>query len=179
MERIRQEFDDLFDRLFSNPFGLVAGDQGEHRFWDLDVSENDKELVVRAEVPGFDEKDLDVQMHNDVLTIHAEKRQEEKGERSFSSYTRSVQLPQGIDAEKAQATYRNGVLELHFPRPEGVRPRRIAVGNAGQAGNAPAAKETAQATAETPKTAASRKAGQGNGSNPAGSTVTPEKAGKA
>jgi hypothetical protein len=90
-------------------------------------------------VPGFDEKDLDVQLNNDMLTIRAEKKQEGEGTQRFSSYARSVSLPPGIDASKAQATYRNGVLELHFPRPPEARGRRIPIGGAQAAGAGPVA----------------------------------------
>jgi HSP20 family protein len=127
LERFRQEFDDLFDRMWFGSFAPMELEFEQERLWDFDVRQDDKEIVVRAEMPGFDEKDLDVQFNNDVLTINAEKRQEEGGERHFSRFARSVTLPAGVDATKAQATYRNGVLELHFPRPEGARGRRIPI----------------------------------------------------
>jgi HSP20 family protein len=138
MERLRQEFDDLFDRVFRGAFAPMGREFEQERWWDFDVQENDKEIVVRAEMPGFDEKDLDVQLNNDVLSIRAEKRQEEEGGRRFSSFSRAVTLPPGVEAEKARASYRNGVLELHFPRPEPARGSRIPIGSqaAGAAGAA-------------------------------------------
>jgi HSP20 family protein len=144
LHRFRQEFDDLFDRLWRGPFAPMEPWFEQERLWDFDVKQDDKEIVVRAEMPGFDEKDLDIQLNNDVLTIKAEKKEEAEGGRRFSSYARSVSLPQGTDASKAQATYRNGVLELHFPRPAEAQGRRIPVGGAQTAGGttAPAATAT-------------------------------------
>ncbi len=140
LQRFHQEFDDLFDRFWRGSFAPMEPWFEQERLWDFDVKQDDKEIVVRAEMPGFDEKDLDVQLNNDVLTIKAEKKEEAEGSQRYCSYARSVTLPQGIDASKAQATYRNGVLELHFPRPEGARGRRIPIGGPQAAGTtAPAA----------------------------------------
>jgi HSP20 family protein len=125
-----------FDRLWNHWLAPWGGQGFEQmRVWDLDVSENDKEIVVRAEVPGFDEKELDVRLNNDVLTIRAEREEKAEGREQYRSFSRTVTLPPGVDADKAQATYRNGVLELHFPRPEGARARRIPIqGQPNQAG---------------------------------------------
>jgi HSP20 family protein len=132
LEMFRRQFDALFDSFFGGalaPFEEEFGRQG----WGLDVQEKDKEVVVRAEVPGFDENELDVQLNNDELTIRAEKQQKEDGQERYSRYYRSLTLPPGVDAEKAQASYRNGVLELHFPRSEQARGRRIPIqGRQGQ-----------------------------------------------
>jgi HSP20 family protein len=138
LERFRQEFDNLFERFWQGAFAPMERGPEQERWWDLDVKQDDKEIVVRAEVPGFNEKDLDVQLTNDMLTIRAEKKQEAEGTQRYSSYARSVSLPPGIDASKAQATYRNGVLELHFPRPPEARGRRIPIGGAQAAGAATA-----------------------------------------
>jgi HSP20 family protein len=126
-ERMRRDFNSLFDRLWNG--WLVPFDQDLEpvRLWDFDVTENDKEIVVRAEIPGFEPNELDVQINNDVLTIRAEKEQRDDRREEYRSFFRSVTLPSGIDAEHVQATYRNGVLELHIPRAEGAGPKRINV----------------------------------------------------
>jgi HSP20 family protein len=147
--------DNLFDRFFGGWLTPSSEDLGPMRMWDFGVTENDKEIVVRAEMPGFDEKDLDVQLHDDVLTIKAEKEQKGDGQEEYRSFYRTVTLPQGIDAEKVQASYRNGVLELHIPRPEGSQAKRIPV-QGPQGGTAPAQ----QAAAAKPAT--------GGGSSPSG-----------
>jgi HSP20 family protein len=127
MDRFAREVDDLFDRLWRSSFLPLDREWEQERLWDFDVHQDDKEIVVRPEMPGFDEKDLDVQFADGLLTIKAEKKQEQEGERHFQHYERTVSLPSGIDPSKAQATYRNGVLELHLPRPEEARGRRIPI----------------------------------------------------
>ncbi len=123
LDLFRRQWDRMWDNWLA-PMGL---DFGQTRTWDFDVMEKPQEIVVRAEVPGFEEKDLDVRLDNDVLTINAQREEKEGGAERFHSFSRSVTLPHGINAEKAQATYRNGVLELHFPRPEKAPGNRIPI----------------------------------------------------
>jgi HSP20 family protein len=123
----RQQMDTLFDSFFRGWPSIADEEFGSQRFWDFDVRDQGKEMVVRAEMPGFDESDLNVELQNDVLTIRAEKRQEGEGREEFRSFFRSVSLPSGVDAQKVQATYHNGVLELHIPKPQESQAKRIAV----------------------------------------------------
>jgi len=125
LETFRREMDDLFDR-FGGGWLAPSEEYGPQRLWDFGVTEEDKEVIVRAELPGFEENELDVRLDGNVLTVRAEKQQGD-GRQSYRSYYESVTLPPGIDADKAQASYRNGVLELHIPRAEGARPKRIPV----------------------------------------------------
>lgn len=128
LDLFRREMDSLFARFFGGGWPApFEEDFGQMRGWGFDVDENDKEIVVRADVPGFEENELDVRLDNDVLTIKAEKEQKGDGQEEYRSFFRQVSLPSGIDAEKVQAGYRNGVLELHIPRPEGSRAKRIPV----------------------------------------------------
>jgi HSP20 family protein len=138
MDLFRRQFDALFDNFFRGwPAPFFGGeDGGSMRVWDFDVQEGDKDITIRAEMPGFNDHEIDVRLDNDVLTIQAEKQEQEDGRREFRSFRRSITLPGGIDAEKVQATYRNGVLELHIPRTEGRQARRIQVQGAGGAGGA-------------------------------------------
>lgn len=117
-----REFDRLFDRVFND-----VADFGGTRVWDFGVTDDEQGVRVRAELPGFYEKELDVQVHGGVLTIEAEHKVDGREGHSYRSYRRSVVLPEGLDVEKAQATYRNGVLELHLPRHEAAQPKRIPV----------------------------------------------------
>ncbi|HME41744.1 MAG TPA: Hsp20/alpha crystallin family protein [Syntrophorhabdales bacterium] len=90
----------------------------------VNVSETDKEIKVSAELPGMDEKDIDVSLTRDTLTIKGEKKEEkeEKGEdyyrmeRSYGSFTRSVPLPVEVDTDKVQATFKKGVLDITLPK---------------------------------------------------------------
>ncbi len=127
LDLFRRQMDALFDSFWGGPAAAFDDDFGGMRLWDFDVSENDKEVVVRAEVPGFEENELDVQLSNDMLTIKAEKQEREEGREEYRNFYRTVMLPSSVDAGKAQATYRNGVLELHLPRTEESQAKRIPI----------------------------------------------------
>ncbi len=82
---------------------------------------------MRAELPGFETEDLDVRVSDDMLTINAERSQAGNGAQSYRRFARTISLPPGIDTASAQASYRSGVLEVHLPRAEGAKPKRIPV----------------------------------------------------
>jgi HSP20 family protein len=127
MERMRGSTHSLFDRLLSGWLAPFDREFASLRLWDFDVKENDKEIVVRAEMPGFEENELDVQINNDALTIKAEKEQKGDGLEEYRSFYRTITLPRGVKSENVQGTYRNGVLELHIPRAEGAQPKHIKI----------------------------------------------------
>jgi HSP20 family protein len=125
--QLQRQFDTLFDRLWGG-WGAVGDREFDSmRMWDFDVREDDQEITVRAELPGFAANELDVQLNGDTLTIKAEK--EQKGERMEERrrFFRSIALPSGIDPDKVQAAFRNGVLEMHMPRAEGAKPKRVVI----------------------------------------------------
>jgi HSP20 family protein len=113
----------FFDRFLENPWGAF-----QERDWAMtprvDIVENDKEVVVTAEVPGMDEKDFDISLTADTLTLHGEKkaeREEKKGnwyrvERSYGSFHRTVPLPCQVDSDKVEARYSKGVLTITLPK---------------------------------------------------------------
>lgn len=114
-------------------------DWGNARNWSLplDVIEKDDAYVVRASIPGIDPEALDVTLSDNVLTIHAESRQEDEEqrderymlrERRYGSFTRSITFPMPVEADKIEATCTNGELMLTLPKAEALRPRRIAIG---------------------------------------------------
>jgi HSP20 family protein len=90
----------------------------------LDVTENKDHVTVKAEIPGIDAKDLDVSVHDETLTIRGEKRQEkeEKGEhscrteRSYGAFSRTIRLPAPVDASKAEATFKDGVVTIKLAK---------------------------------------------------------------
>jgi len=90
----------------------------------VDVSENEKEINVSAELPGMEEKDIEVSLEKDFLVIKGEKKEEsetnEKGvyhtERAYGAFTRTIQLPEGIDGDNIKARYKNGVLTVTVPK---------------------------------------------------------------
>ena len=133
--RLRDEIDSLFDRFFNAWPAPPKWSLGADRFWDMDVEETDKEIVVRAEVPGFEANDFDIHIDGNLLTIRAEHKQEAEEkqgevhmwERRFGRFQRTISLPTAVDADKVDALYRNGVLQLRLPRTEQSQRRRIEV----------------------------------------------------
>ena len=119
---IRKEMDGLFSRCFRR-FEDVPQGIGEWKPC-LDLLEVQDELVVRAELPGLDTNDLDISVHGRLLTIRGHKRREEchEGEnyrcmeRTYGSFTRSLELPFVVDTNKVNAVYKNGVLTISMPK---------------------------------------------------------------
>ncbi len=119
---LRREVDALFDGFFSE-FGEPARALKD---FDprVDIKETDKEIHITAELPGVEEKDIDVSVSGDTVTIKGEKHEEkeEKGEdrhrieRSYGAFRRSFSLPCEIDADKAGASFKKGVLSLTLPK---------------------------------------------------------------
>ena len=121
---VNRMFDDFFHSFDLAPFGERKGFGAFSP--SVDVREDEKEVVVKAELPGLDEKDVEVTLTDDALTIRGEKKdeKEEKGkdywhrEASYGSFRRVVPLPKGINTEKADARFKNGVLTVTLPRLE-------------------------------------------------------------
>jgi HSP20 family protein len=134
MRRFSEEMDRLFGDfgggLFSPSFGRESGGFGAagQGAWSpqVEVFERGDQLVVRADLPGMTKDDINVEFTDDALVIRGERRSEreenEEGyyrtERSYGSFYRSVPLPEGASAENADATFRNGVLEITMPAPQ-------------------------------------------------------------
>jgi HSP20 family protein len=119
-------FDD-FDRLFEN--GLrPSSREPRSGAWTpgVDIVENEKEIVLRADLPGVDEKDIDVQVEDGTLTLKAERKFEKESkdgdyhrvERAYGSFHRSFSLPENVDADNVAATYKKGVLAVTLPKVE-------------------------------------------------------------
>ena len=101
----------------------------------IDVYENDDKVVVKTELPGLDEKNVELSILGDTLTIKGEKKKEEEKqekhyhrlERSYGSFQRSITLPSQVVHEKAKASFNNGVLEVEIPKKEEAKPKQIKV----------------------------------------------------
>jgi HSP20 family protein len=101
----------------------------------FDVSETEKELIVKAEVPGMDKKDIDISLSDGVLTIKGEKRQEREdknehyytAERRYGAFSRTMPLPVVVDTNKVDATYKEGVLKIILPKSETAKAKKIEV----------------------------------------------------
>jgi HSP20 family protein len=101
----------------------------------LDMYEEEKELVIKAELPGIRKKDMDIRLDGDVLTIKAEKKEEKEvkedtyhaHERRFGQYVRYMTLPVRVDAEKVSATLKKGLLEIRLPKTETPATKQIEI----------------------------------------------------
>ena len=121
---LRHEMDAMFDNFFRSfdmePFESRLGVFTPK----VDVAESDKEIRITAELPGMDEKDIDVSLQNDMLTIKGEKKEEkeDKGkdyyrmERSYGSFSKSIALPVEVETDKVEAKYKKGVLSITIPK---------------------------------------------------------------
>lgn len=107
----------------------------------MNVPENDNEVRITAEVPGVSEKDIEVTLDGDVLTIRSEKKHEEKGERAdyryverpFGSFQRSLQIPHSVKTDQVQARVENDVLTVTLPKnPDKEKARHIQVQGGGK-----------------------------------------------
>ena len=103
----------------------------------LDVWETEHELVYAFDLPGIPEQDISIEVHEDALTVTAtrERRTEQEGDRYYrferrtGAFSRTVGLPVGIDEDRIQASYADGVLEVRVPKPAEAKPRKIALGS--------------------------------------------------
>ncbi len=130
LAHMRRELDSLFDRFFSGWPGL-AGGNWPVAAWGFDVDDTGKEIVVHAEAPGFEADDFNIEIVGDNLVLKAERKEEDKSGNGYhfrqERLYRTVALPHGIEAEKIEARYHNGVLEIHLPKGEEAKGKRIAV----------------------------------------------------
>ncbi len=131
LKSLRNEIDTLFDRFVERPLGVITGQV----IPPLDVAETDSEIIVRMDLPGMDEKDIDISIQGDVLTIRGEKKEqrEETGkiyhvtERAAGNFVRSVPLPVQVRVDMVRATYAKGILEISLPKKELAQARKIEI----------------------------------------------------
>lgn len=143
MQRLADDMDNLFSQFGFGRMGLrpMLGREWTEMepAWtpQVDVSQKEDRIVVRADLPGVKKEDVHVDVENDMLTIRGERRDEreekEKGyyrsERSYGSFYRALPLPEGVDPNRCEATYKDGVLEINVPTPkrEEAKGRRIEI----------------------------------------------------
>lgn len=132
LQSLRNEFDRIFDRFWSGELEPLRLGRWVPA---VDVSESDDEITVRAEVPGLNPEEIEVLVEGDVLTLKGEKKEErEQGgrdyhrvERQYGSFSRSIQLPGAVVAEKVKATAANGVLTIRLPKQEDARRKKVQI----------------------------------------------------
>lgn len=125
----------LFESLFRDIQSPTGFFEREGMAPAVDILEKDGNLILRAELPGIDEKNIALQLDGNVLTLKGEKKFEEKTEREsyhrverhYGSFSRSFTLPDTVDRDKIKADYKNGVLTVVFPQKAEMKPREIPV----------------------------------------------------
>jgi HSP20 family protein len=135
LDSLQSEMNRLFDGFFGNR--TANGPIGRRWIPAMDLVENENEFVLRADLPGMTEDDVEIEIKDSVLTISGERKaeHEEKGdggfyrvERAFGAFSRSLTLPEGVAADKIKAEFDNGVLEVRVPKPEERKPQRVQIG---------------------------------------------------
>jgi HSP20 family protein len=139
LETLRQHMDDLFTHMSERFFG--PGERG-HSVWGTDAlvpaieSHVEKDtLVIKADLPGIDPKEVSISVTGNQLTIEGERKREEKKEEkdysyrevAYGKFSRTMTLPEGVDADKVKASYKNGVLEITMPAPKQVTGKKIQI----------------------------------------------------
>ncbi len=123
-----EEFSTLFNRFFPR-FPIEETAEWPYG-WDMTMEDKEKEVFVRIEMPGFEISEVKVEVMPDRLMVEAEhkepaEKEKEKAERAYAHVKRVVTLPPNVDAEKAEAVYRNGILEVRLPRKAEAVGRRL------------------------------------------------------
>jgi HSP20 family protein len=135
LSTIQSEMNRLFNSFFDTP--TASNGISAHRRWlpALDLVDTDGEYVLRVDLPGLTEKDVNIELDDNVLTVSGERKAEHEErkegyyrvERASGSFRRSLTLPEGVDADAIKAQFDSGVLEVRVPKPEQRKPRKVAI----------------------------------------------------
>jgi HSP20 family protein len=129
---LQKEMNSLFDSFFRGfdlaPRALSTGSMGVFTP-SVDVKENEKEFIIKTELPGVEEKDIDATVTNDSVTIKGDKKEEKEDkdknyyymERSYGSFCRVIPLKAEIESDKAQASFKNGILDIKSPKNQSAK----------------------------------------------------------
>lgn len=142
LNSLQGEMNRLFNTFFDAPAGGGGGGNGGLRRWmpAMDLVETGDHFVLRADLPGLSEEDVNVELEDNVLTISGERTSEHteqkegyyRVERASGSFQRALTLPEGVDPEAIDASFDRGVLEVRVPKPEERKPRRVAISVGGE-----------------------------------------------
>jgi HSP20 family protein len=153
LSSLQNEVNRLFNTVFDAPAGQGTG--GAVRRWmpAMDLLETPDHFVLRADLPGMSESDVAIEVEDGTLTVSGERKadheERQEGyvrvERAFGAFSRSLSLPQGVDADAVTASFDKGVLEVRIPKPEQRKPRKISIG---VNGGAPRTVESTSSSAE-------------------------------
>ena len=132
LDRMRREMDRLWESVTGEHFPSTFDYD-----WvpSLDLSDSGERLVAEVEVPGMDPKDIDISVAGDVLTISGEKKREREEkeqayhlvERAYGKFSRSIRLPAGVNPDRVEASYKNGILTISLEKAEQSKTKRIEV----------------------------------------------------
>ena len=132
-------FSGRINRFFDGPFSPAVrfSEESGLRDWKpvVDIYAHDEKIVVKAELPGVDKKDINIDVKDHVLTLSGERSYENEvkdenyhhKERAYGKFSRSFRLPEGSDTDKIAAEYKDGVLTVEIPKPEEAKPKKITV----------------------------------------------------
>jgi HSP20 family protein len=134
LSSLQSDVNRLFNTFFDTP---AAGDAASMRRWipAMDVVETQDHFVLRADLPGLAEEDVSIELEDTVLTVSGERKVEhEEGEegyfrveRATGAFSRSLTLPEGVNADSIEASFAHGVLEIRVPKPEARKPRKVSI----------------------------------------------------
>ena len=137
LARMEREMGDLFGRFFQDRSGPGLAERGRAWAPAVDMIDRPDEVVVRADLPGLEQKDVDVTIQEGMLTIRGERKEEREekkegqdyycSERAFGAFVRSMPLPPGVDPEKVKATFKNGILEVHLQKSKESKVKKIEI----------------------------------------------------
>jgi HSP20 family protein len=135
VEEMQRHFEDLFGRPFLPAMWRRIPTMEMGWAPAIEVFEKEDKFVVKAELPGMKEDDIDISVVGDTLTIKGERKAESEVkeedyyccERSYGSFSRSIAMPSSVDAKKIEASYEDGVLEVSLPKAPEVKPKKISV----------------------------------------------------
>lgn len=134
MARFRQELDQLWDRFWDDwgENALMNGSFGGG--WNLDLEDQENEYILNADLPGFEPDEIDVSVSGNVMTLRAEHKEETKDKNKssyrYGSFYESFTLPSGVESDKIDAKYHNGVLNVRLPKSEDCKAKKIVVKSA-------------------------------------------------
>src|SRR3954467_14342450 len=136
LSTLQNEMNRLFSTAFDAPAPSNGG--GAARRWlpAMDLVETEDHFVLRADLPGMSEENVNIEVEDRVLTVSGERKAEHETskegyhrvERAFGAFSRSLTLPEGVDPEAVEASFDRGVLEIRIPKPEQRKPRKISIG---------------------------------------------------
>ena len=139
---IQNEMNRLFNTFFDTPTAAEGGNGTSARRWipAMDLVETEDAFVLKADLPGVTESDVNVEVEDNVLTVSGERKAEHEDkregyvrvERSYGSFRRSLTLPEGVDADAVSASFDRGVLEVRIPKPEQRKPHRVRISAGGE-----------------------------------------------